>query len=185
MSVIGLHAATNTHSPVRPDCITWYSQNTGTSFHRQPPPLTLTSLLWRNRIVYKRESEVELPFDQCITNHDKSSTLPWRERSVKLNGAVSDTKTPTPSPTLLQFLSMATKLCNRTEAWRSGMKDDHSGQIMLRKWSKQNLCYRSSPFFKVLSQKLRKMIISCMSVCLSVRMEQLGSHWTDLLKIWY
>jgi hypothetical protein len=34
--------------------------------------------------------------------------------------------------------------------------------------------------------KLQKAAISCdMSLCLSVRMEQLGSHWTDFHEIWY
>ena len=34
--------------------------------------------------------------------------------------------------------------------------------------------------------KLRKAIISfVMSVCPSVRMEQLGFHWTDFHEIWY
>ena len=33
--------------------------------------------------------------------------------------------------------------------------------------------------------EVRLLISSCMSVCQSVRVEQLGSHWTDFYEIWY
>jgi hypothetical protein len=42
--------------------------------------------------------------------------------------------------------------------------------------------------FEVSFEKLRKnglLALSCLSVCLSVRMEQLGCHWTDFHEIWY
>ena len=99
------------HSPARPDCITWHSQNVGTSSHRQPPPPPQPSRHFCDEIVlFTSESlRLNLPFDQCLTNHDKSSALSWRERSVKLNEAVPDTKTPTPSPTLLRPRSYATE----------------------------------------------------------------------------
>ena len=113
------------------------------------PPPTPSRHFCDEIALFKSESlRLNPPFDQCLTNQDKSSALPWRERSVKLNGAVPDTKTPTPSPTLLHVISMATKLCNKTEAWRSEMKYVHSGHIRLRKYSKQDFYYHSSHVFK-------------------------------------
>ena len=50
-------------------------------------------------------------------------------------------------------------------------------------------CLSHKPFLGAFAKLRKETIIFIMSVCLyvrpSVRMEQLGFHWTDLRKIWY